>query len=64
MSEINRHRPAHGTCIHSILYLWAVATYLAVASNVLGGYEQYSVVLGSHEPRANDGRSSSHGEPT
>ena len=35
MSEINKHRPAHGACIHSILYLWAVATYLAAASDVL-----------------------------
>ena len=28
---ISKLKPAHGSYIHSILYLWAVATYLATA---------------------------------
>ena len=53
MSEINKHGPVHGACTHSMLYLWAVATYLVAASNVL-----WSLDHTSHDAHVHDGRAS------
>ena len=55
MSQICKHKPAHGACTHFILYLWAVATYLVVASDILWP-------VGHTIRGANDGLASPNGE--